>query len=166
MSSGIPKRLFRLVEELQGKGRVTAAELAARLGVSERTVRRDLGRLQDLDLVVEAQPGRSGGVSLSSGNLLPVLRFTDDELLALVLALGRSAGDEDDPLERAAASALRRLDGVLSAATRARVAALTGAVASGSASPEYLVPAPIEYVLRLADAVHEARQVRLSYQSG
>ncbi len=165
MSSSIPKRLFRLVEELQGRGRVTAAELAGRLGVSERTVRRDLSRLQELDLTVEAWPGRSGGLSLAAGALLPALRFTDDELLALVLALGRSAEAGGDSLERAAASALRRLDAVLSPETRARVMALTGAVTSGSASPEYLVPAPVEYVLRLAEAVHGMRQVQLSYDS-
>ncbi|MBX3142366.1 MAG: WYL domain-containing protein [Trueperaceae bacterium] len=163
MSSSIPKRLFRLVEELQGRGRVTAAELAERLGVSERTVRRDLTRLEELDLAVETWPGRSGGLSLASGTLLPALRFTDDELLALVLALGRSAGEGGDALERAASSALRRLDAVLSPETRARLTALSGAVASGSSSTEYLVPAPIEYVLRLAEAVHSRQRVQLSY---
>lgn len=166
MASSIPKRLLRLVEELQGRGRVTAAELAGRLGVSERTVRRDLTRLQDLDLVVEAWPGRTGGLSLAAGTLLPALRFTDDELLALVLALGRSAeAGGGDTLERAAASALRRLDAVLSPETRARVMALSGAVSSGSPAPEYLVPAPIEYVIRLAEAVHDTRRVQLSYDS-
>lgn len=166
MSSGIPKRLFRLVEELQGRGRVTAVELADRLGVSQRTVRRDLLRLQELDLVVETQPGRRGGLSLGSGALLPALRFTDDELLALVLALGRAAEAGGDALERAAAGALRRLDAVLSPETRARLTALSGAVASGSPTPEYLVPAPVDYVLRLAEAVNSARTVQISYGSG
>ena len=87
MGSALPKRLFDLVEELQGRGLRTSAELARRLGVSERTVRRDIGRLIELDLPVETQPGRNGGVSLPAGALLPAVRFTDDELLALATDL-------------------------------------------------------------------------------
>ena len=80
VASKLPRRLFQLVEVMQGSKRHTTATLASQLGVSERTVRRDLGRLQDLDLPVDSRPGRNGGVTLPSGALLPSLRFTDDEL--------------------------------------------------------------------------------------
>lgn len=71
-------RLFKLVDLLQSSQRLTTKELADQLGVSERTVSRDLRRLQDLELPVEVTPGRQGGVSLAPGGLLPALRFTDD----------------------------------------------------------------------------------------
>lgn len=164
MPSSLPRRLFRLVEELQGRDRVTAPVLAERLGVSERTVRRDLRRLEELDLAVESLPGRSGGLRLPAGALLPALRFTDGELLALVLGLAHTAEAGDDALERAARSALARLDAVLSTETKARVSALSAAVSAGEAAPEYSVPAPVEYVLRLAQAVHAGRSVALSYR--
>ncbi len=73
-------RLFKIVDLLQSAQRLTTGELAHRLGVSERTVSRDIGRLQELELPVEVTPGRQGGVSLAPGALLPALRFTDDEV--------------------------------------------------------------------------------------
>jgi len=165
MASTLPKRLFRLVEELQGRERLTASELGLRLGVSERTIRRDLLRLQELDLPVEAWPGRNGGVSLPAGALLPALRFTDDELLALVVGLGQSADTGDPDLGRAARSALKRLDAVLSPSTRTRVQALSDALSVGSAGQELAVPAPSEFVVKLAEASHRRRRVEISYRS-
>ncbi len=164
MSSSLPRRLFRLVEELQGRGRVTAPVLAERLGVSERTIRRDLRRLEELDLVVESLPGRAGGLRLPAGTLLPALRFTDGELLALVLGLGRAAEAGDAALEGAARSAWARLDAVLSSETKARVSALSATVSAGDAASEHSVPAPVEYVLRLAEATHAGHGVRLTYR--
>ena len=87
MPTSLPKRLFDLVEALQGRGVRTTEALAAELGVSPRTVRRDLRRLLELDVPVESMPGNNGGVRLEAGALLPAVRFTDDELLALVVGL-------------------------------------------------------------------------------
>ncbi|HZW27052.1 MAG TPA: HTH domain-containing protein, partial [Trueperaceae bacterium] len=110
MSNALPKRLFDLVEALQGRGVKTAAELASQLGVSERTVRRDIARLMELDLPVETHQGRGGGVSLPSGALLTAVRFTDDELLALVVGLKAAVAGADETLGRAAERALQRLE--------------------------------------------------------
>src|SRR5690606_23532748 len=153
MPNRLPKRLFDLVEAMQGGQRHTTATLAAQMGVSERTVRRDLGRLQDLDLPVESRPGRNGGVTLPSGALLPALRFTDDELLALVLSLQQAVASEDEQVRSAATRALQRLETVLSPTTRDRIGALQRALALGSRQEGNPVPAPSEHVFALAEAI-------------
>ncbi len=165
MSSALPKRLFDLVDELQGRGQKTAAELAQALGVSERTVRRDLERLMDLDLPVETKPGRNGGVSLPSGSLLPAVRFTDDEILALVVGLKAAGASGDETLARAAGRALERLETVLSPNTRQRVQALQEALAPGFDEPERAVPAPSQHVIALAEAVHRGTRLEIGYRS-
>jgi len=166
MATTLPKRLFDLVEALQGRGLRTAPELARQLGVSERTVRRDIGRLLDLDLPVETQPGRNGGVSLPAGALLPAVRFTDDELLALVVGLKATASDSDEILERAANRALERLETVLSPGTRDRVRALQDSLAPGQLEPDRAVPAPSEHVIALAEASHKGARLEIDYRSG
>lgn len=165
MSTTLPKRLFELVEALQGRGVRTAPELARQLGVSERTVRRDIGRLLDLDLPVETQAGRNGGVSLPAGALLPAVRFTDDELLALVVGLKAAANGSDETLERAANRALERLETVLSPGTRERVRALQEALAPGQLEPDHAVPAPSQHVIALAEASHHGTRVEIGYRS-
>src|SRR5690606_36707239 len=162
----LPKRLFDLVEELQGRGVRTSAELALRLGVSERTVRRDIGRLIDLDLPVETQPGRNGGVSLPAGALLPAVRFTDDELLALVTGLKAVAINSDETLQRAANRALERLETVFSPETSSRVRALQEALALGQLAPERPVAAPSQHVIALAESIHRGDRVVIGYNTG
>jgi len=150
---------------MQGSKRHTTATLATQLGVSERTVRRDLGRLQDLDIPVDSRPGRNGGVTLPSGALLPSLRFTDDELLALVLSLRQAVSGEDTQLQHAATSALQRLETVLSPMTRARIRALQRALAPGRSSDKAPVPVPSQHVFALAEAIDQQRRIEISYRS-
>ncbi len=166
MSSALPKRLFDLVEALQGRGVRTTAELASQLGVSERTVRRDIARLMELDLPVETQQGRGGGVSLPAGALLPAVRFTDDELLALVVGLKAAVAGADETLGRAAERALQRLETVMSPGTRERVRALQEALAPGLADADRAVPAPSQHVIALAEASHRGGRVEIGYRSG
>src|SRR3954471_2099178 len=87
-------RLLALLELLQRGGTRTVAELAGRLGVDERTVRRYVGQLVELDVPVESVRGRYGGYRLAPGYRLPPLMLTDDEALAVLLGLvaGRRAG--------------------------------------------------------------------------
>jgi len=148
MSNALPKRLFDLVEALQGRGVKTAAELASQLGVSERTVRRDIARLMELDLPVETHQGRGGGVSLPSGALLPAVRFTDDELLALVVGLKAAVAGADETLGRAAERALQE------------------ALSPGLADADRAVPAPSQHVIALAEATHRGGRVEIGYRSG
>lgn len=165
MSPSLPKRLFDLVEALQGRGVRTAESLAAELGVSERTVRRDIRRLLELDVPVEAMPGRNGGVRLEEGALLPAVRFTDDELLALVSGLRAAAANSDEVLERAANRALKRLETVLTPTIRSRVRALQHALRPAAAEDARPVAAPSAHVIALAEASSSGRRVELSYRA-
>lgn len=163
-AGSLPGRLFALAEMLQGRGRTTVPELAARLGVSERTVRRDLLRLQDLGLPVDTYPGRGGGVSLPAGALLPALRFTDDELLALAVGLKRAADAGDPNLSRAARRGLERLEAVLTPATRERFLALQEALVPVDESKAWAVPVPSERILELVEAAHGGRRLEITHQ--
>jgi predicted DNA-binding transcriptional regulator YafY len=160
-------RLFRLVDLLQARGRMTTAELAMQFGVSERTVRRDLLRLQELDVPVTATPGRHGGVSVAPGALLAPLRFTDTELLALLLGIRSLTPSRDAALASAAGSARKRLETVLTPRARARAEALDRALAAPPPVDADRAPTPAdsERVLELAEAIHARRRVTLRYGS-
>src|SRR5919206_1828063 len=80
-------RLLAVLELLQSRQRVGGAELARRLEVDERTVRRYVTMLRDLGIPVEAERGRHGAYRLRPGYKLPPLMFTDEEALAVVLGL-------------------------------------------------------------------------------
>jgi predicted DNA-binding transcriptional regulator YafY len=80
-------RVLALLEILQAGGTHTAAALAGRLGVDERTVRRYVAHLVDLDVPVRSERGRYGGFRLAPGFRMPPLMLTDDEALAVVLGL-------------------------------------------------------------------------------
>src|SRR5215472_15470418 len=80
-------RVLALLELFQGGGRHTVASLAHRLEVDERTIRRYAAHLVDLGIPVEASRGRYGGYRLAPGYKLPPLMFTDDEAVAVMVAL-------------------------------------------------------------------------------
>src|SRR5699024_10238338 len=80
-------RVLAMLELLQTGGQRTVGELADRLGVDERTVRRYAEHLADLGIPVQAQRGRYGGYRLSPGYKLPPLMLNDDEAVAVVLGL-------------------------------------------------------------------------------
>lgn len=158
-------RLFKLVDLLQGAGRLTTGELARQLGVSERTVSRDIGRLQDLELPIEVVPGRQGGVSMAPGGLLPALRFTDEEAFALGYGLLLARRAESVALGRATQSASERLGKVLSDRSMQRLAALTGALAELPSGEEGIGTVMSGVILDLAEAIKTRTQVALSYRS-
>lgn len=80
-------RVLALLELLQAGGLRTVADMAGRLGVDERTVRRYVEHLIDLDIPVRSVRGRYGGYVLAPGYRMPPLMLTDDEALAVVLGL-------------------------------------------------------------------------------
>lgn len=80
-------RVLTLLELLQAGGVRSVAELAERLGVAERTVRRYVDHLVDLDVPVESVRGRYGGYRLAPGHRMPPLMLSDDEALAVLLSL-------------------------------------------------------------------------------
>ena len=98
-------RILSMLELLQDRPGITGPQLAERLGVSSRTVRRYVGALQEMGIPVEPMPGRYGGYRLISGFRLPPLMFSPDEAIGLVLAIiaARPHGitGADHPAERA-----------------------------------------------------------------
>ncbi|GAA3112688.1 helix-turn-helix transcriptional regulator [Streptosporangium carneum] len=85
-------RTLRLLELLTARPSWSASELAERLAVSARTVRRDVARLQGLGYAVESRPGPGGHYALRPGSRMPPLVFQDDEVMALVAALRMAEG--------------------------------------------------------------------------
>lgn len=123
-------RLLRLLSLLQGRQYWTGSELARRLEVTERTVRRDVDRLRSLGYPVDASVGVAGGYQLGSGASLPPLLLEDDEALAVTLGLRMAAAGSVAGLEEATLRALAKLEQVLPVRLRRKVQALNGAVAS------------------------------------
>src|SRR5262249_4855207 len=117
-------RLLTMLEVLQARGRVSGRELAERLEVDPRTVRRYAVKLEELGIPVETERGPGGGYRLRPGYKLPPLMLTDDEATAVVLGLiaARQTGiaTQGPGLDDALAKILR----VLPAELRERVAAL------------------------------------------
>lgn len=157
-------RLLELLELLQAQTLITGGEIAGRLGIDARTVRRYVAALQALGIPVEGQRGVGGGYRIRPGFRLPPLMLSDDE--AVVVALGVVAAGRlgltasTDTIEGAQAKIHRVLPDVL----RRRVEALEAALAFTTAAP---VGAPVagETVLLLADAIRRRRRLRVAYRS-
>ncbi|MER7761490.1 YafY family protein [Streptomyces sp. NPDC097619] len=117
-------RLLRLLSFLQARREWTGAELAERLGVTPRTVRRDVDRLRELGYPVNASPGTGGGYQLGAGAELPPLLLDDDEAVAVAVGLRTAAGQGVEGIGEASVRALAKLEQVLPGRLRRRVAAL------------------------------------------
>ncbi|MCX5110251.1 WYL domain-containing protein [Streptomyces sp. NBC_00378] len=160
-------RVLTLLELLQSGGTRTVAELADRLGVDGRTVRRYVEHLIDLDVPVESIRGRYGGYRLGPGYRLPPLMLAEDEALAVLLGLaaGRRAGlpGAGSTAGETASAKIRR---VLPKHVAGRLAALLDSLAFTDPSRPAAAPAPVpdaEVLLTLADAVRHRRPVLLRY---
>ncbi|MFD1715963.1 helix-turn-helix transcriptional regulator [Amnibacterium flavum] len=122
-------RVLRLLGHLQARRSWAGTELAERLGVSPRTIRRDVDRLRELGYRIAAERGSAGGYRLEAGSDLPPLLFTEDEAVALALGLrigaahGAVLGMADLTV-----SVLSKLEQVLPPAARARLRATQAAV--------------------------------------
>jgi predicted DNA-binding transcriptional regulator YafY len=157
-------RILALLELLQAHARLTGAELAQRLEIDERTVRRYATRLVELGIPVQSDRGRYGGYRLLPGFKLPPLMLTDDEATAVLLGLlaGRQLG-----LAVAGAgadSALAKIQRVLPAALRERINAVGETLDFTAVRRRPAAPAG-SVVLTLADAAKQRRRVRLAYRS-
>ncbi|MBG0832037.1 YafY family transcriptional regulator [Planomonospora sp. ID67723] len=158
-------RVLALLELLQASPGLTGPELAARLEVDERTVRRYAVKLAELGVPVEADRGRYGGYRLLPGYKLPPLMFTDDEATAVVLGLlaGRRTGLAVG--EAATGSALAKIQRVLPQALRERVEAVSQTLEHTRAAPAAASAPRAGPLLALADAARRGRTVRLAYRS-
>jgi predicted DNA-binding transcriptional regulator YafY len=157
-------RLLELLSLLQAGRDWPGAELADRLGVSTRTVRRDVDRLRELGYPVHATQG-TAGYRLGAGTSLPPLLLNDDEAVAVVLGLRTAAGGSVAGIEESSLRALTKLEQVLPSRLRHRVSTLDmatvrvgGSGGSGPAvSPDALVA--------IAEACRRHERLRFDYTS-
>jgi predicted DNA-binding transcriptional regulator YafY len=117
-------RLLRLLALLQARGGWTGPQLADRLGVTTRTVRKDVDRLRRLGYPVHGTPGVGGGYRLGAGTSLPPLLLDEDEAVAVAVGLRTAAGGTVAGIEEMSLRALVKLEQVLPSRLRHRVHAL------------------------------------------
>jgi predicted DNA-binding transcriptional regulator YafY len=157
-------RALRLLSLLQARQYWPGAELAERLGVSDRTLRRDVDRLRELGYPVAAHPGVDGGYRLAAGAALPPLVVDDEEAVALAVGLrmAASGAGSQSAVAEASARALAKVTQVMPPRLRRQVeavAAMTESATWGSAgisvAPAVLTSAAI--------ACRDAERVRFGY---
>jgi len=120
-------RLLRLLSVLQSRPEWPGAELAARLGITPRTLRRDIAKLRSLGYPVHAVPGVAGGYRLGAGAALPPLLLDDEEAVAVALSLRSAASHSVTGVGEASVRALAKLEQVLPARLREQAAAISQA---------------------------------------
>jgi len=156
-------RVLSLLEILQEGGVRTVNDLAARLGVDERTARRYVSHLIELDVPVESVRGRYGGYRLAAGYRMAPLMLTDEEALAVLLGLiaGRRAGlvTTSAAAVESAAAKLRR---VLPKRLAARLDALLETI-DFTAPARAVISPEIQVMLQLAEAARDRRAVEIGY---
>ncbi|MCE0764620.1 YafY family transcriptional regulator [Pseudonocardia kujensis] len=157
-------RVLALLEILQAGGIRTAAELAGTLGVDERTVRRDIEHLMELDVPVRARRGRHGGYRLARGYRMPPLMLTDEEAVALLV--GVAAADRAGLVPATAAAvrtAAAKVRRVLPQRLGTRLDTLVDGVDLPVAASQD-VPETATLLL-MAQAARERRAVAVDYRS-
>jgi len=158
-------RVLALLEILQAGGIRTVAELAERLAVDERTVRRYVAHLVDLDVPVRSVRGRYGGYRLAPGYRMPPLMLTDEEALAVLLSLLAFRRAETAATSAVAAeSAAAKLRRVLPVALAARLGTLAETVAfTTTARPRAAATPEADVLLLLAQAARDRSPVAIGY---
>lgn len=154
------QRVLRLLDLLQSRSVWTGPELADRLGVTTRSIRRDVERLRDLGYPVDATQGVGGGYHLGAGRALPPLLLADDEAVAVAVSLRLAAGGTVAGASEAALRALAKLDQVLPSRLRSEVPAIHAATDTlGTPGSEV----DGEVLLALAKACRDLVRVRFGY---
>jgi predicted DNA-binding transcriptional regulator YafY len=154
-------RLLELLSLLQSRREWSAAELADRLGVGARTIRRDVQRLRELGYPVDAAPGVAGGYRLGAGAALPPLLLDQDEAVAIAVGLRAAASAGVDGIEETSLSALAKLEGLLPSAARRRVAAIASATTS---YPGWGPLVDADVLAAVAAATRDRERLRFGYR--
>lgn len=154
-------RTLRLLSLLQTHRFWPGTELASRLDVSDRTLRRDIDRLRELGYPVTSSRGVEGGYQLGSGGSMPPLVVDEDEAIAMVVALGQTASAQSGALADSTLSALSKVVQVLPVRLRRRAEALRAVTVD---SPFAEAPEVEASVLgAIAQAIRDAERIRFSY---
>lgn len=155
--------MLRLLSLLQARPHWTGSELADRLGITERTLRRDVARLRDLGYPVEAFSGPAGGYSLAPGGALPPLLLDDDEAVVVALGLRAAAGGALPGFEDAAVAALAKIEQVLPLQLRDRISDLDGSTVRLGRSGFTAAPLDAELLVTIAQACRAGERLRFGY---
>ena len=149
-------RLLALLGLLQTRGTWSGADLALRLDVGERTLRKDVERLRQLGYPIDSVRGPAGGYQLGDRGKLPPLLLDDDEAVAVAMGLGAVAAVSG--VEEASARALGKLEQVLPERLRRRVRALHDHSEVGPPDTGTNVEPPAVDATLLADLAHAVRE--------
>jgi len=155
-------RLLKLLSLLQARRDWPGAELAERLEVSGRTIRRDVERLRALGYPVESLSGPAGGYRLRAGAAMPPLLLDDDEAIAIAVGLRTAARASVTGIEETSIRALVKLEQVLPAHLRRRVSALGSATIAPPVTGPTVDP---QHLTVIAAACRESECLRFAYRS-
>jgi predicted DNA-binding transcriptional regulator YafY len=155
-------RLLDLLSLLQARREWPGAELAERLEVSGRTIRRDVGRLRGLGYPVESLTGPAGGYRLRAGAAMPPLLLDEEEAIAIAVGLRTAARSAVTGIEETSIRALVKLEQVLPTHLRRRVAALGSATIAAPATGPTVEP---RYLTTIAAACRDSECLRFEYRS-
>lgn len=156
-------RSLALLSMLQTHRHWKGSELARRLGVTERTVRRDVDRLRELGYRVDAVAGVDGGYRLAVGSHIPPLLLDDDEATALVVGLQRAAASAIEGIEETTVALMAKLEPVLPDRVRRRVDALRASVDVMVWSPPGET-VPTSTLTALSQGCRDGEEVRFDYR--
>jgi predicted DNA-binding transcriptional regulator YafY len=155
-------RLLQLLALLQTRREWPGSQLADRLGVSGRTIRRDVERLRDLGYPVQSVTGPAGGYQLAAGTAMPPLLLDDEEAIAIAVGLSTAARASVTGIEETAIRALVKLEQVLPAHLRRRVAALGSTTIAPPLAGPTVDP---QHLTVIAAACRDGECVRFAYRS-
>ncbi|MEU4919995.1 helix-turn-helix transcriptional regulator [Streptomyces parvus] len=162
--SDTPARLLKLLSLLQTPREWPGGELAERLDVSPRTIRRDIDRLRDLGYPVEASRGSVGGYRLVAGAAMPPLLLDDEEAVAIAVGLRAGAGHAIEGVDEASVRALAKLEQVLPSRLRHRVSVLQNATVPLTRGDGSTIDP--RTLTTLASAATGRERLRFAYRSG
>lgn len=154
-------RVLQLLGLLQSRRVWTGEELAQRLGVTGRSVRRDIDRLRELGYPVLASTGHGGGYQLGAGAAMPPLLLDPDEAVAVAICLRLAAGGSVAGIGESALRALSKLDQVMPARLRSQVSAVHETTVT--LTPLSDTPVEPEALMTLARACRDHEHVDLRY---
>jgi predicted DNA-binding transcriptional regulator YafY len=155
-------RLLSLLALLQARREWAGPELAQRLEVGARTVRRDIERLRRLGYPVDATPGSGGGYRLRAGASLPPLLLDDEEAVAIAVGLRTAVSDGVAGIGETSVRALAKLEQLLPDRVRRRVHAVSAATVTYPASGPAVNP---EVLLVIATAIRDHERLRFRYRT-
>jgi predicted DNA-binding transcriptional regulator YafY len=155
-------RLLELLSLLQARRDWPGAELAERLGVCGRTIRRDVERLRQLGYPVESLTGPAGGYQLRAGTAMPPLLLDDEEAIAIAVGLRTAARASVAGIEETAVRALVKLEQILPSHLRRRVSALAATTVTLPAPGPTVDP---QHLTVIAAACRDRERLRFAYRS-